>query len=172
MLIASLITDKQPIIALSLSLSPFCSYRSVRIWRHSLISFFPFSEYNKNKRCLSPGRNSCQCCGCGCSVIVRLLLSARCCCCSEFTCAGTWVVTAVPPTPHPPVRPRLCFSLLEGRLWVPLLLCCEKILKTSAKFMYSASTLAYCVKAQSVLNGLTMLCGAFSILAFNTPLPS
>lgn len=38
--------------------------------------------------------------------------------------------------------------------------------------MYSASTLAYCVKAQSVLNGLTMLCGAFSILAFNTPLLS
>lgn len=55
---------------------------------------------------------------------------------------------------------------------LPLLLCSEKILKTSAKFMYSASTLAYCVKAQSVLNGLTMLCGAFSILAFNTPLLS
>lgn len=138
MLIAQLITDKYlslPFSLLFLSLFLSASFSLFEFDAIYSFHFLPFSAYNKNKRCLPSGRNSCQCCGCGCSVIVF---------------ASTVENLHEPPPPesgYRPFEPSPSTPLPSRRTWVlwvlPLLPCavcvCVKILKTSAKFMYSAS---------------------------------
>lgn len=171
MLIAPLITDKQPSNALSLFLPLSLSFSFVLIAPfefnaiHSF-HFFRLANIIKINDAFLPGATAVSVA----VAVARLLFASFSAARNLHVPAPEWLLLfrQRPPStaPPPPLPSR------RSIVGVPLLLCCEKILKTSAKFMYSASTLAYCVKAQSVLNGLTMLCGAFSILAFNTPLPS
>lgn len=174
MLIAPLITDKQPSIALwlSLSLTLFFSFVLIASFEFDAIysfHFFRLANIIKINDAFLPGATAVSV-----AVAVARLLFA------SFSLLAVAARNLHEPAPEwlllfrqrPLYASASACAFSKVDCGLPLLLCSEKILKTSAKFMYSASTLAYCVKAQSVLNGLTMLCGAFSILAFNTPLLS